>query len=112
MESRAWAWSLPSRALCGLASLLQGSKVTVDITDPQIAPKFMLSTANTLTGGFLSTYTSWGPTWEVEVKPQFSAPGGYILSTYPLALGAYAVLSGTSMACPLTAAVYALVANV
>lgn len=35
-----------------------------------------------------------------------------ILSTYPRALGSYAVLSGTSMACPLIAAIYALLMEV
>lgn len=60
----------------------------------------------------MSTYTSWGPTYEVDFKPQLAAPGGSILSTYPTALGSYAVLSGTSMSCPLVAGIYALVMNV
>lgn len=70
------------------------------------------STPNTATGGFLSTYTSWGPNFELDVKQQISAPGGLILSTFPRALGSYAVLSGTSMACPQTAGVVALIAQV
>ncbi|KAF2689831.1 subtilase [Lentithecium fluviatile CBS 122367] len=92
--------------------LAGGATVTVNIIDPASSPKYVTSEVNTASGGFLSTYTSWGPTWEVDVKPQLAAPGGLILSTYPLALGGYAVISGTSMACPLTAAVYALVAKV
>lgn len=60
----------------------------------------------------MSTYTSWGPTYEVDFKPQLAAPGGFILSTYPTALGSYAVLSGTSMSCPLVAGIYALLMNV
>lgn len=70
----------------------------------------LLSTPNAATGGALSAFTSWGPSWEMDLKPQLAAPGGNILSTYPRALGAYAVLSGTSMACPLAAAALALVA--
>ncbi|KAF1830015.1 subtilisin-like protein [Decorospora gaudefroyi] len=72
----------------------------------------LTSENNTASGGFASSLTSWGPTWELDVKPQFAAPGGSILSTYPLAQGGYAVLSGTSQACPFAAAVYALIANV
>ncbi|KAK3940223.1 subtilisin-like protein [Diplogelasinospora grovesii] len=94
-------------------SLLEaGSKVVVSMADAATAPKFLVNLNNTLSPGFLSNYTSWGPTYEVDVKPQFASPGGMILSTYPRALGAYAVLSGTSMACPLAAAVYALIVNV
>jgi hypothetical protein len=94
-------------------SLLASNKtVTINIIDPQFSPTYLDSSPNTATGGFLSTYTSWGPTYEVDLKPQFSAPGGLILSTWPVALGSYAVISGTSMACPLTAAIYALVSQV
>jgi hypothetical protein len=95
-----------------ISLLASGTTVTVNIIDPASSPKFLTSEVNNATGGFLSTYTSWGPTWEVDVKPQLAAPGGLILSTYPLALGGYAVISGTSMACPLTAAVYALILKV
>lgn len=89
-----------------------GATVTLNIVDPEFAQQFAESAPNTATPGFLSTFTSWGPTYEVDVKQQFSSPGGLILSTYPLDLGGYAVLSGTSMACPLAAAVYALVSEV
>ena len=95
-----------------IALLSNGTDVTVNIVDPDSASQYPSSTTNTATGGFLSTYTSWGPTYELDFYPQFSAPGGLILSTYPLELGGYAVLSGTSMACPLAAAVYALVSEV
>ncbi|KAL2128468.1 hypothetical protein VTI74DRAFT_9137 [Chaetomium olivicolor] len=93
-------------------ALEAGSKVVVHMADPATAPKFLIYFNNTASSGFLSDFTSWGPTWEVEVKPQFSTPGGMILSTYPRALGSYGVLSGTSMACPMAAAVYALIMNV
>lgn len=95
-----------------VAALKSGTTVTLEITDPKTAAPAFISNPNLVSGGFASTYTSWGPTFEADVKPQLAAPGGQILSTYPRALGAYAVLSGTSMACPLAAAITALVAEV
>lgn len=67
---------------------------------------------NNKTGGTLNIFTSWGPTWNIDVKPQFGAPGGQILSTWPRRKGSYAVASGTSMAAPLTAAMYALLMQI
>jgi len=94
-----------------IRALANGTNITVAMTNPITAPKTLTMDDNKISPGFPSTFTSWGPTFETDVKPQFGAPGGLILSTYPSAKGAYAVLSGTSMACPLVAAIYALVMN-
>ena len=37
---------------------------------------------------------------DLALKPDIGAPGGFIRSTFPLALGGYANLSGTSMSSP------------
>lgn len=63
---------------------------------------------NIVSGGKLSTFTSWGPSFEAQIKPEIGAPGGYIYATYPLNQGGYAIISGTSMASPYIAGVAAL----
>jgi subtilisin family serine protease len=60
------------------------------------------------TAGLASSFTSYGLTAELDVKPDVAAPGGLIRSTYPLEKGGSAVLSGTSMASPHTAGAVAL----
>ena len=45
-------------------------------------------------------------------KPAVAAPGGNILSTFPVPLGSFAVDSGTSMATPFMAGVSALLFGV
>jgi hypothetical protein len=60
------------------------------------------------TGGLLSSFSSYGPTAVLGLKPDLGAPGGFIRSTYPLELGGYTVLSGTSMSSPHVAGAAAL----
>ncbi|AQP54649.1 hypothetical protein CBF34_03730 [Vagococcus penaei] len=56
--------------------------------------------------GKMSSFSSWGPTPELNFKPEISAPGGNI---YSLANGKkYQSMSGTSMAAPFVAGSQAL----
>ncbi|PKN93920.1 MAG: peptidase S8 [Chloroflexi bacterium HGW-Chloroflexi-6] len=60
------------------------------------------------TGGLISSFSSYGLSPDLDLKPDIGAPGGLIRSTYPLESGGYATISGTSMASPHVAGAAAL----
>ncbi|KAF6786177.1 subtilisin-like serine protease pr1c [Colletotrichum sojae] len=101
----------PTQGAQWIRLLGSGAVVNVNIVDPEAAGVHYEAVHNDVSGGLTSLSTAWGPTWEAESKPQFTAPGGNILSTWPVVMGEYSVLSGTSMSTPLAAAVFALVSQ-
>ncbi|PWB53625.1 MAG: peptidase S8 [Anaerolineales bacterium] len=60
------------------------------------------------TGGLISSFSSYGLSPDLALKPDLGAPGGNIYSTYPLELGGYTTMSGTSMSSPHVAGAVAL----
>lgn len=77
-----------------IRSLLDNAEsVTMTWTDERI-------NAPNPSGNLISGFSSYGLAPDLTLKPDIGAPGGLIRSTYPLVLGGYATLSGTSMSSP------------
>ena len=94
-------------------TMLQADGIALDTVINNASPTTLTWTALKTTvanpaGGFIDTSSSYGPMDDLNLKPDVSAPGGSIYSTYPLELGGYATLSGTSMASPHVAGAVAL----
>ena len=67
--------------------------------------KIVISRSQT-SGPFISDFSSWGPTPDLQIKPEITAHGGSILSSVPGE--SYDRISGTSMATPNVSGVTAL----
>ena len=53
-----------------------------------------------MSGGTVSSFSSYGVGPDLDLKPDLAAPGGLIFSTLPLLQGGYGLASGTSMSSP------------
>ncbi len=76
-----------------------GNYLRGDLQDKKISistnyMEYIQSTDN----GYMSDFSSIGVTPDLKLKPEITAPGGYVYSTLPD--GTYGVMSGTSMASP------------
>ena len=91
----------------------QGQSINKMLTDAdRVTPTVKLTGESTSqpnpTGGLVSGFSSWGLAADLTLKPDLSAPGGSIRSTYPLEKGGYLTNSGTSMSAPHAAGAVAL----
>lgn len=92
------------------SQVASGRSVKVDFPwRPSNDTRFPRVQKNFMTGGFMSNYSTWGPTYEAKLGTTFSAPGGIYIAAGATIYGGYVLASGTSFSSPYAAGVAALV---
>ena len=76
---------------------MDAGKILVDNADGRTKVGYVTINSNQVAGPFMSDFSSWGPTPDLQLKPEITAHGGEITSAVA---GGYDVYSGTSMAAP------------
>jgi subtilisin family serine protease len=90
-------------------SLEDGEYMKAQVAGSSVDWSDLLLSAPNPTGGLISSFSSYGLSPDLVLKPDISAPGGAIYSTYPLEKGGHATLGGTSMSSPHVAGAVALI---
>ena len=87
------------------SDIVKAAKMSKKITVNNVVEKSVISS-----GVEMSTFSSWGTTNELDIKPEITAPGGNIKSITS-GTDSYEVMSGTSMASPYIAGCEATIIN-
>lgn len=98
--------TIPVVAVTASDGALLDAKIQAGVTTLHWGTQTVSTTLST--GGLISGFSSYGLAPDLTLKPDLGAPGGSIFSTYPVELGSYASISGTSMASPHVAGAVAL----
>ncbi|KAJ6022554.1 hypothetical protein N7499_007869 [Penicillium canescens] len=85
-----------------------GANVTLHMTSEKNSKTFFTNEENPQSGGQVSDFSQWGPSNELLPVTAVSGVGGFMLSTWPVLEGSYAIDTGTSMATPYVAGCIAL----
>ena len=105
-DEKLTSFSIDSEDTTAIMVTKASGEALLTAADKRIVKESGLTTASA-TAFTMSDFSSWGPTTDLKIKPEVTAPGGNIYSTVPN--NDYDYKSGTSMATPQVAGISALV---